>query len=171
MAFGNQTFTDASAAVGDLLNSQSTAASLRLKAEGDVVEGENYTEASELAEQNEKFTEISTAAQETMAQRNIYKGIGAQTADVAGAGFAESGSALDLLRESASQGGLQKALISTQGLVTEAGYQEQATSYANLASYAGTAAATENSLANKAVETGEITGGINAAAAIATVLA
>ncbi len=44
---------------------------------------------------------------------------------MAGAGLGESGSALDILRDSASQGALTKATLGQQGLINEAGYQEQ----------------------------------------------
>jgi hypothetical protein len=44
------------------------------------------------------------------AEREMYQSLGQTKADVAGAGFAESGSALDLLRQSASQGALQQAV-------------------------------------------------------------
>jgi hypothetical protein len=46
--------------------------------------------------------------------------LGGQEADVAGAGFSEGGSALDLLRSSASQGALTHAVLGQQGLITEA---------------------------------------------------
>ena len=45
------------------------------------------------------------------------------------AGFAASGTALDLLRDSASQGALQKATLGFQGEVDEIGYEQQAKSY------------------------------------------
>jgi hypothetical protein len=88
---------------------------------------------------------MSTAIKESQADRNLYQALGTTRADFAvglfarpmncriwrcsGAGFAESGSALDLLRESASQGAMTKAVLGEQGLITEAGYQEQAQSY------------------------------------------
>jgi hypothetical protein len=72
--------------------------------------------------------------------------------------------ALDILRESASQGSLQKSVLATQGLITEAGYKEQADSYRTMANVAGMAAQAENT-----ASTGdEIAGGIKFAASIAT---
>jgi hypothetical protein len=53
--------------------------------------------------------------------------------------LAESGSALDILRESASEGATTKAVIGQQGLITEAGYQEQAQAYTSMANAAGVA--------------------------------
>ncbi len=108
---------------------------------------------------------------------------------MAGAGLASSGSATDLLRASAAQGSLNKSMIQTQGLLTEAGYEEQAQSYTNLASYAtygagvettiageqnqiatgqDAIAASQNALADKTITDGEISAGIAAASGVAT---
>lgn len=168
MAFGVSTFSDLGGAASDLFGGSATAAGLRLKAKGDIVEASNYDLASGLAKQNEQFTEQSTRVKQMMADRQIQQGIGTEKADIAGAGFADSGSALDLLRSSAQQGALQKQLIGQQGLITEAGYNEQATAYTNLASYGRMAASTENSMADTAETAGEITGGLKLAAGIAT---
>jgi hypothetical protein len=89
--------------------------------------------------------------------------MGQTTADTAGAGFATSGSSMDMLRESAQQGALTKAVIGEQGLIQEAGYKEQAQSYDTMASAATMAAGAE-----KTAATGDfIGGGMQAAAAIA----
>jgi hypothetical protein len=99
--------------------------------------------------------------------RNIYQTIGGQQADIAGAGFANSGSSLDLLRDSASQGALTKAVAGQQGLITEAGYKEQAESYTNLASAARMAADAEDNAAKGST----ITGIIKGAAGVASLFA
>src|ERR1043166_7573782 len=125
---GPNTFSDLGGAVGDLF-----------RGFGDRVEAKNYRLAAGLADQNAQFTQMSTDIKEMQATRAITMGMGQTQADVAGAGFAQSGSALDLLRDSASQGALTKAVLSEQGLITEAGYKEQAESYRNMASYAETA--------------------------------
>lgn len=160
MAFGASTFTDLSGAVGDLFAAEGHKA----KGEGDRIEAQNYDLASSLALQNEKFTETSTAIKQSQLDRSIYQTIGGQQADMAGGGFAASGSALDLMRDSASQGALTKAVAGQQGLITEAGYTEQAQSYTNMASAARLAANAED---NAAVGS-EITGAIKGAASIAT---
>lgn len=160
MAFGSATFSDISGAVGDLFAAEGH----RSKAEGDRLEAKNYDLASGLALQNEKFTETSTAIKQAQLDRNIYQTIGGQQADVAGGGFAASGSALDLLRDSASQGALTKAVAGEQGLITEAGYKEQAQSYTNMAQAARLAASAEDEAATGSL----ITGGIKTAASIAT---
>lgn len=166
--FGSDTVNDAGGAVSDLLSSEATSSSLRLKAQGDWVEGQNYTDAATLAKQNEEFTEQSTAVKQVMADRQIYQGLGTEQADIAGAGFSDSGSSLDLMRSSAAQGALQKAVLGQQGLITEAGYDEQATSYTKLAALAASTAGAENDAASQATQNGFINSGFKAAAAIAT---
>ena len=58
------------------------------KAQGDRLEGQAYSEAAQLALQNEQFTKESTAIQEAQAQRELYLSTGRTTAEIAGAGFA-----------------------------------------------------------------------------------
>ena len=160
MAFGASTFTDFGGAVSDLFASGAHKA----KAQGDLIEAKNYDLASALALQNEKFTETSTAIKQAQIERENVKMLGGQEADIASAGFAASGSALDLLRESASQGALTHAVAGQQGLITEAGYTEQAQSYTNMSQAAHLAADAEN----KAAETSTITGIIKGVAGVAS---
>jgi hypothetical protein len=113
------------------------------KSRFDIAEAQSYDEAAQLARQNEEFTKMSTAIQEAQTNRELSISMGRTTAEVAGAGFSLSGSALDILRESAAQGSLQKAVISEQGLIQEAGFAEQAQSYSLMASAARQAASAE----------------------------
>jgi hypothetical protein len=160
MAFGASTITDIGGAVSDLFGASADKA----KAQGDFIEAQDYTLASQLADQNEQFTETSTAIKTAQADRNLYLTIGGQKADVAGAGFAASGSALDLLRSSASQGALNRAVLGQQGLIQEAGYKEQAQSYQNMSQAATIAGNAENEAATGA----DITAGIKGIAGLAT---
>jgi hypothetical protein len=90
--------------------------------------------------------------------------LGTTKAAVAGAGFSNSGSALDLLRSSAEQGATTKAVLGQQGLITEAGYNEQQQSYTLMANAAGVA-----EKADKEAETGSfISAGIQAVAGLAS---
>jgi hypothetical protein len=174
MAFGGSTISDFAGGVSDFFAAsadQTKAQALRLKAQGDQLEGENYGLASDLATQNEKFTETSTAIKQAQLDRSITQTIGGQQADVAGAGFASSGSALDIMRDSASQGALTKAVAGQQGLITEAGYKEQAQSYTNMQTAAGIAVQTDELAANaadKAATGADITGAVKIGAGIAT---
>jgi hypothetical protein len=161
LGLSQATFTDLGGAASDLFTGFGDTA----KAKGDFAEAKNYSLASDLAAQNEKFTETSTAIKEAQQQRSLTQTLGGQQADVAGAGFAESGSALDLLRDSASEGALTHAVLGQQGLITEAGYNEQAASYQNM-SQAATAAGNAE---NKASTFADVTGIIKGVAAVASI--
>jgi hypothetical protein len=157
--FSSQTFTDASAATSDIFAGFADAD----KRKGDELEQQSDTAAAALADQNAQFTAMSTGIKEAQQNREVTQALGKTTAEVAGAGFAQSGSALDILRDSAQQGSLAKAVTSEQGQITEAGYQEQAASYTNMAAAAGDAAKGE-SLA----QIGSfVAGGISAVASLA----
>jgi len=169
MAFGSSTFNDLAGAVSDLFSSQATATGLRLKASGDLAEAGNYDLSADMATQNAQFAEVSTRVKAAMTQRQIYQGIGTETADIAGSGFrTNTGSSLDLLRSSAAEGALNKQLVTEQGQITEAGYNEQAASYTNLAAFARSSAATEDSEAGKSTLGGEIGASLKGAAAVAS---
>jgi len=170
MAFGQQTFTDFGGAASDIFSSQLGAESLDIKAQGDLAEARSYDMAAQLALLNKQYTVTETGVKQMQADREIYQTISSQRAGVAGGGLAESGSALDLLRSSASQGALSHEIIGQQGLITEAGYQEQHDSYTNMAAAARQAAQEEEDLAKKTSLFGDITGGIKAVAGIATLL-
>lgn len=177
MALGAATFTDLGGAVSDLFAASadsSKASGLRIKAQGDALEGENYDLAASLAQQNEKYTEQSTAIKQLQNDRQIYSTIGGQRADVAGAGFSSSGSAMDLMADSAKQGALIKSVTAQQGLITEAGYTEQAQSYQNMSKAAAFAVQGDNDAADAADTAGigaGITGALKGAASIATLFA
>lgn len=168
MAFGASTINDFAGSISDLLGGSATAAGLRLKSHGDLAEADNYDLAATLAKQNEEFTKQSTAIKDVQAQRQIYLGLGDTSASVAGSGFGEGGSALDIMRQGAQQGALTKQVIGQQGLITEAGYDEQQKAYKNMAEAARYAAAQEDEMASTASRNGWITGGIKAAAGIAS---
>lgn len=119
--------------IGGGFNSLAGAVSDLTASFGDQAEAENYRLAAGLADKNAQYTELSTAIKNTQTDREIFQTIGMQKAQVAGAGFAEGGSAGDLLRSSVSQGALQHAVISQQGLMQEEAYKEQAQSYRNMA--------------------------------------
>jgi hypothetical protein len=160
MAIGASTFSDFGAGISDLF----AASADRSKAQGDLLEAKNYDLAAKYAQQEEQFTVESTAIQKMQAERATYQSMSQTKADVAGGGFAASGSSLDILAQSASQAALQQAVIQRQGLITEAGYEEQAQSYLNMESAADMAASAEK----KAATGAEIGAGFQFAAAIAS---
>lgn len=168
MAFGPSTLSSFGGAAQDLFSGITNSASLKIKAKGNLAEADNYDLAAGLADENAQFTKTSTELKTYQANRNLYQALGATTADVAGAGFAMSGSALDLMRDSVSQGALTRETLGQQGLIAEDGYKEQARSYRTMSAAARSAAADENDLADKSEMFGYISGGIKAAAGIAT---
>ena len=133
------------------------------KMAGDYAEAGSYNLAAKYASQEADFVKTSTAIQQFQAQRELSLSLGKTAAETAGAGFAASGSSLDLLRDSAAQGALQRAVLGEQGLITEAGYKEQAQSYQTMANAAVRAAGAANMAA-----TGEFVGaGLQVVGAIA----
>lgn len=139
-------------AQGTRIGAQGTrlsAESLRTKAQGDLAEASNYDLAAGLAQQNEAFTAQSTRIQASQAARQATLAIGGQQSQVAGAGFASSGSALDIMRDSASQAALQRGVLEQQGVITEAGYDEQAKSFTTMAAAGRATAASEYDIATK----------------------
>jgi hypothetical protein len=114
------------------------------KAKADELEQGQYTEAAAYAGQEEQFAKESTALKVAGESRDLLLAQGRTSAAVAGAGLAESGSALDILRENAQQGALQQAVTGQQGLITEAGFAEQQQSYLTMAQVAGNAAKSAN---------------------------
>lgn len=168
MALGASTFNDFAGAASDLFSGITGSESLDIKAQGDFAEAQSYQMAAGLALLNKQYTATETGVKEAQNQREIYQTISQQRAGVAGGGLAESGSALDLLRSSASQGALSQAIIGQQGLITEAGYQEQHDSYVNMANALNQAGSEEEHLASQTSMFSEITGGIKAVAGIAT---
>lgn len=130
-------FADLGGAVSDIFG-----------AVGKFAEAKGYKAAAGYAQSNAEISQQSTNIQEYQAQRQIEKTLGGQQSDVAGAGLAASGSALDLFRDSAQQGSLTKQLIANQGAINVQGYQAEAASYDAMATAA------------KAAGSGGILGGI-----------
>lgn len=113
-----------------------SAASSIFGAAGSAASAKGLSKAAVFAGQNAEIAAQSTRIQQTMAQRQITQTLGGQRADVAGSGLAASGSALDLMRDSAQQGALTKQLISAQGAISVNGYQAEQASYEAQASAA-----------------------------------
>lgn len=92
-------------------------------------ERDAYYKAEGYANQNAQIETASTAIRAAQSQREVYKITGGQRADVAGAGLAASGSALDIMRDSAHQGVLENTLIDEQGQINVNAYHQQASSF------------------------------------------
>jgi len=100
----------------------------------------SYDEAERIARENAALARQATRIKDIQITRQIYQVTGQQQAEVAGAGFASSGSALDLLRSSASQGAITKAINEEQGVITANAYEEQAAQFAGMAKAARSSA-------------------------------
>jgi hypothetical protein len=118
-----------------------------LRAQGDVVEGQMYGTAASLADLNAQFTAQSTAIQAAQSQRQQFLTTGTQRASAAALGSSGGGSAGDILRSSVSQAQLNRGVLMQQGVITEAGFKEQATSYRAMQQAAGLAAGAEEEAA------------------------
>lgn len=115
------------------------------KAQGNEIEAAMYGRASKFATTEARISESSTNIRESQQQRQAYQGLGDVQANVAAAGFNESGSALDILRSSTQQAALQEAVVKQQGLVTTQGYEEQAANYTSMQKAAQLAADAQRS--------------------------
>lgn len=114
LGLDKEAFTDKTAA---------TAAGIQTTGYGK--DADAYGKAADIAGGNAQLEEAAGAVQEYQQQREINATIGTQRADVAAAGFKESGSNVDLLRSSLQQGYLTTQLTRTQTNLTEGGYLEQ----------------------------------------------
>lgn len=161
MPFGAGTFNSIGAAANDLFSIDTH----RTKAKGLRIEAGNYDRSAGFSEQNSKFTEMSTGLKTMQLDRDLFKSLGGITADVAGAGFASSGSALDILADSARQGALTRAVATEQGLITEEGYKVEGENYKAMGEAARMAADAEDRAANNA----QYTAAIHGASAVASV--
>lgn len=119
--------------VADLLGFQSEQATLdaaaagsALTAQGAQVEADAYGMAAGIATGNQQSEAIFEGVRQTQIMRGVDKTVGGIRADVAGNGFAQSGSALDLMRSSYSQGYLAEQISGMQSEQVQRGYMEQA---------------------------------------------
>lgn len=120
---------DIGGAVGDLYS-----------ASGDLKSVGEYEQAEDIAQSDVELEKAATGIKEAQQQRQFEQTIGSQQAQIGGAGFGASGTAMDLFRSSTQQGALAHATIATQGLVNENSYQQQANAFGAEASAARAAA-------------------------------
>ena len=100
--------------------------------------------AAQYAGQEAQFSQDSTAIQMAQKNREATMAMGKTASEVAGAGFAASGSGLDIMRSNAQQGALAQAVTSEQGQIQTQGYQEQQQSFETMATIAGNSAKQAN---------------------------
>lgn len=160
MAFGLGTVNSFGGAASDLFAAEAD----RMRAGGQRKEAESYDMAADLSVENRKFAESSNIIKEAQLDRQIMKTEATQQADVAASGFTQGGSALDLMRESASQGALTSAVLQQQGAITDLGYKEQEESYRKMAEASRMSADAMDTAATGA----EVSAGFKAAAGVAS---
>ena len=110
--------------------------------------------AAKFAHQNAIISREAGDIKLAQTERQIFKTIGAQKAGYAGAGLASSGSAQAILRDSLSQGSLEKAIVNAQTNINVNSYLQQEVLYKGMAKAA------------KAGGIGSLVGGIASAAAV-----
>ena len=128
-------------AINDIFSSQATKTADETKAAGLLVEQQDLTLAAQFAGEEDQYTKEATAVSLSNNVRNSELGIGQNKAAIADNGFALSGSAEDIIRQSHEQAGLTQASTQMQGAITEQGYEEQQQVDTNEAAEAGAAAA------------------------------
>jgi hypothetical protein len=142
-----QSVSDLFTLIGQGINYGAQATAASDLATGDLGEAATYGSAEDIAAANARLATISGQVEQEQEQVQLGQTIGAQKAAVAGGGFAESGSALDLLRSSTQQGLLQQQITGTQAALQSGGYAEQAQAYAGEASAATAAGNSQSALA------------------------
>lgn len=115
--------------LGNLVSDLGGAVSSLFNASGNAAQAKDFQGAATLATQNAQLSAASTRIQETQTARTVAQSLGTTQADVSGAGFTMSGSALDILKSSAEQGSLAKSLVNIQGAMNENSYAAQAGAY------------------------------------------
>lgn len=119
-----------------------------------------YKEEASMYGEAANVEKSATNIQEFQVQRQATKAIGGEKAAVAASGFADSGSSLNIMRESAQQANIAKTVVEQQGVIKEQSDLEQQD--------AATAAARA---ASKAAVGADIAGGIDAIATVAAAVA
>ncbi len=125
MAISSNTFNYFGGAIQDIFSIGASKA----RAQGQRLEASQYDLAAGQARHNEELSKVSTEIKTAQQQRAFLKTTGAQQAGVAAAGFSSSGSALDLMRESAQQGALERGVLQQQGLIEQESFEVQAKSF------------------------------------------
>jgi hypothetical protein len=126
------------------------AAAFTAEAGGAAAEAGQYQIASGIGSENAQTALISGQLQQFQETRQLMQTVGAQKAGIAGAGFADSGSALDLARSSLQQGLLQNQVLGVNANLQAGGYLEQSAATAATGAAATAAAAAANANATAA---------------------
>ena len=121
---------------------------------GSFAEAKGYKKAAKYAAQNAILAREAGDIKLAQTERQIFKVIGAQKAGYAAAGLTGGGSAQAILRDSLSQGALEKAIVNQQAQIDVNSYLSQSEQFKAMAK------------ASKAAGIGSIIGGVLSAGAM-----
>ena len=138
--------TQEDATVAGIQDQYQSAAS-ELTAQGDTEEAGLYGEAAGIANANALTALSAGDIKEAQTQLEVNSTIGSQRASVAGNGFQEAGSAVDLMRSSLQQGHLDEQLDVENADLQAGGFYEQASASQAEQTAATTAAGVASSTA------------------------
>lgn len=139
MAVSADLFSGLGSAVGDIFGGAaafSTASGYKSAADAYMGSSKLYQEQAGLYDQmgvlsgqSAGIAGVSDRLTQLQTQRGITKVLGGQRSDIGAANLMESGSALDVIRDSTQQGHLQMAVARANGQLEQQGYKEEALSY------------------------------------------
>jgi len=110
---------------------------------GAQAEAKGYTQAAQTYAQAARLTQASTHIKEAMVSRQIYQTMGGMRAEAGGSGLKQSGNILDLIRDSAHQGAIAKAVVDIQGEIDYTSLMAQSASETAKATAAKTKGTTD----------------------------
>lgn len=114
---------------------------------GDIAEAGAYGTAGAIATANSRLALVGGDIEQAQEAIKLGNTIGSQRAAVSAGGFANSGTALNLLRSSVQQGHIQQQITGVNAQLQSGGFMEQAEAAAAEGSAATAAAASQQTLA------------------------
>jgi hypothetical protein len=123
-------------------------------AAGDAAEAGAYTDAGNIARANARLALVGGDIEQAQEQIKLGTTLGSQRAAVAGGGFAESGTALNLLRSSTQQGHLEQQITGVNATLQSGGFEEQGAASDAEAAAATAAGASATALGTSAAALG-----------------
>lgn len=138
-----------SAQTSSISDAYQSAAS-ELSAAGNTAEADIYGQASSIAGQNALLALDAGQIKEAQTQLAVNRAIGSQRAAVASNGFAEAGSAVDVMRASLQQGSLDEQLDVENASLQAGAFEEQKQASAAEQTAASTAASMAKTTADMA---------------------
>lgn len=129
-------------------------------AKGYKSQAKGYERAAEISRINRGISQQASDIEMVQAERDIYRTTGAQTAAIGANNLSATGSALDILKDSAQQGSMTRQLLGRQSAIQDLAYEQEELSFLGQAEAAKAAAKSSK----KSGIGGLISGGIKIAA-------